>query len=149
MKYAFRSCIAMMAVFSLYACGEPADSLPGLTGQSEEEFDDQDKLVARSLSIGSVQAIDGGEGEYVDALRCNLALKALNERIAEVGGIPQEYSEQIVKATSYYGDQANRIGAQDSKSPEQIAVDRDQQEKKMADGDMRWQIAIGCLRKLT
>lgn len=140
--------IALSLAGSLAGCNSAEAPLPGEPDPASQTGNAQDMRAAQSLSIGSVRALDEDNGPYVQALRCSMALDAINERFAESGGFSDEQMRLLREAQAIYERQFAQLGAQDNKSREDMRGDLDAQAERIPELSTRGQIAIGCLRRL-
>ena len=124
-----------------------SDDAPKSENRPQKVVDAAEMRAAQSLSIGSVRAIEDDVGPYIQALRCNIALAAINDHLSEGGRFSGDQKKLMGQMRTRYAREAERIGAQQKKSSQQIQQDLDEQASKIPDLSIRAQIAIGCLRK--
>ena len=139
--------LPFLAAAIMLLAGCDSDHAPSNENSPQRDVDAAEMKAAQTLSIGSVRAIEDDLGPYVQALRCNIALGAINDHLSESGGFSGDQKKLIGQMRTRYAREAEKIGAQQKKSDQQIRQDLDDQALKIPDLSIRAQIAIGCLRK--
>jgi len=106
----------------------------------QQIFNDEDKRVARLLSVGREEIDKSASPEYRATL-CSLALQAIEARMR--GALSDEQRQAFAQAQSVYGQRA-RTGI----SAEEQKQTRDEIETAYPDESDRVRFAIGCLQDL-
>lgn len=140
--------LAPTIALSLAGCDSAEPSLPGEPAAASQAVDAEDMRAARSLSIGNVRALDDSVGPYIQALRCRIALDAINEHFGGSGRFSDELKQGVSEAQAIYERQLARLGAQAGKSSEEIQSDLSEQAERIPALSTRSQILIGCLSRL-
>ncbi|MCH2486333.1 MAG: hypothetical protein MK010_01120 [Erythrobacter sp.] len=111
------------------------------TGTSQQQtFSDEDKRIARLLSVGSDDIDESASPQYRATL-CSLALQTIEERMR--GALSDEQRQAFAQAQSLY-DRRARTGV----SAEDQQQTRDEIETAYPDESDRVRFAIGCLQDL-
>ena len=112
------------------------------TGTSQQQtFSDEDKRIARLLSVGN-DAIDEFATPQYRATLCSLALEAIEERMR--GALTDEQRQVFAQAQNLY-DQRARVAM----SAEDERLTRDEIETAYPAESDRARFAISCLQELT
>ena len=105
-----------------------------------QTFTEEDKRVARLLSVGNDEIDESASPQYRATL-CSLAFQAIEERMR--GALSDEQRQAFAQAQSLY-DQRARAGI----SEEDAQLTRDEVETAYPDESDRARFAIGCLQDL-
>lgn len=109
---------------------------------TKRTFSDEDKRVARALSVGS-EIQTGNVTPQYEAQLCSLALGAIAERLRDSGSLSAQQLEGFERARNVF-----RQRAATGLSPEEREKTRNDVEAAYPDQSDRARVAIGCLRKL-
>jgi hypothetical protein len=111
-------------------------------------FSEEDRLVARNLSLGSSAALEAESGPYAQALRCRSAIGALTERFRQSATPTQAQLQAIEQTLSAYDRQVRSLGDQEGKSAGEIRQDLQEAAEEETDLATQGQLAIACLQRL-
>lgn len=132
--------LAMIALCMVGACSSNEAPTKNTKTSQQQTFTDEDKRIARLLSVGSDDIDESASPQYRATL-CSLALQAIEERM--LGVLSDEQRQAFAQAQSLY-DQRARTGMS---APDQEQT-RDEIETAYPDDSDRVRFAIGCLQDL-
>jgi hypothetical protein len=138
-----RLSLMLTGLLPLTACSAPA-ATPGREQQAQRqrEFGEDDKRIARALSIGGGE-VRAGKSPRFYATLCGLALASIAERMQDSGILTAEQSRAFAQAEALYARRAADGATRAERDAIQLEIDTLYPEP----GD-KARFAIGCLREL-
>ena len=138
-----RRALPAFILLSLASCSSPSAVSPQPSTQTTAEFSDQDKRVARALSIGG-EKIDGGdETPQFQALVCRLALEEIQRQMETPGGLSAEQQQAFEQARKLF-DRRAAAGLSDA----ELSQNRARAQENDPEVNESARIAMGCLRDI-
>lgn len=134
--------VSPFLIVLLAACSVESETVQNEVYSQDKSFSDEDKRIARALSLGDAGNVGTGTPQY-QATLCLLALNSIEDRLLESGILTVEQQRAFSKARDLYGRRSK------------TGVSKDAQEKNLRDVEAaypdaanRARFAIGCLRDL-
>jgi hypothetical protein len=137
-----RSMLLAAALLALSACSTSADSPQPEQATVQEHFSDEDKRIARALSLGGDDILGKATPQYEAAL-CSLALAAIEDSVKDRGLLSSEQRRALRQAEALYQRRAVA-----GLSAEELEQTRNDVEADYPEPRVRARFAIGCLRDL-
>lgn len=138
---------AVLALTTLAGCSS-ADKGDADPKPEARQFSEEDKRVARALSVSQVQSISDAEGPYARALLCANGMDALAERFQDFRGLGEQQRSAIEQAREYFGQQLREAGASEGKSANDIESDLQKTAQDNIDPAENARTAMACLQRL-
>ncbi|GEM_PF-2402885 len=139
---------AMFALASLAACSSSENARQGAPDSQAKVFGDEDRQIARALSISNDPAVTQADSPYARALLCRNGMEALVERFQGAAGLSAEQRQGMERVASYFEGQARVLGEAEGKSPADVVSDLEQAAEDNPDTAENARTAIACLREL-
>lgn len=134
---------SLIGVTALSACSPPqVPAAPRQQAQAKMQFSDEDRRIARALSLGGGEIKKTRDPRFYATL-CGLALASVAERMQNSTLLSAEQSRAFSQAQNIYA----RRAADGSTAAERQAVSKEV-EADYPDPADRARFAIGCLRDL-
>ncbi|MBT2133558.1 hypothetical protein KK137_04340 [Croceibacterium sp. LX-88] len=136
-----------LALTTLAACS-PAENSIAAPERKVREFSEEDKRLARALSVGQAQAVTEADSPYARALLCANGMDALAERLQDFQGLAEQQQLAIEQARTYFSEELNEAGAGEGKSASDIKSDLEKTALANVDAAENARTAMACLQRL-
>ena len=138
-----RRTLPAFMLLSLAACSDPSGVAPEQSPQTKTDFSDQDKRIARALSIGGEKVGDSDETPQFQALVCSLALEKIQRQLEGPGALSTEQQQAFEQARRLF---ARRAAA--GLSEAELGQNRARAQESDPEVNDSARVAIGCLRDI-
>lgn len=140
--YPCKFMVAASLALTLNACGAAADVRRDDQPMAGRTFSEEDKRIARYLSIGNEIMTTRSTPQFEAAL-CGLALETIAEQLRQSGSLSPRQLQAFERAQGIF-----RARAQTGLTPQERAKTRREVEAAYPDRVARARVAMGCLRGL-
>jgi hypothetical protein len=130
------------ATLGVGACSTSADPPEQQKSLVRQQFTDQDKRIARALSLGGDDILRKAKPQY-EATLCSLALDAIEDNVKDSGILSSEQRRALKQAEAIF-----QLRAVTGLSAEESEQTRRAVETAYPERSTRARFAIGCLRNL-
>lgn len=141
-----QSTLVLVAV-ALSSCAPDGSALPGRVSTSSRQFSAEDKVIARSLSLGNAPTVGDDASPYIEALTCSIALESMSERFFQAGK-GESHRAAMGQAEGIYSRRVAQLAHGLGKTPEETGNDRKKRADDVPELRDRGLLAIRCLHKL-
>lgn len=139
---------AMFMLVSLTACSSGENTHDDAPASPAKAFSDEDREIARALSISNDLAVADADSPYARALLCRNGMGVLAERFQDAVGLSIEQRQGIEQAVTYFDGQMRVLGEAEGKAAADVTSDLEQTAADNPDTTENVRTAIACLREL-